>query len=262
MAYKEKPFRKPRQVGANVENIQRTGHRKDYSRQFKEMERWMDKNVTGEAKTNDVDKRAMLEETTPPPIVLLSERELISEQHSNRIFPDIEEGGKDDEEETQLQIAEIYVPSTDEDDVPIVQTLRAEVCPPHKIIPKDDRALGQKVAKNFDAGLFEGTVTNIEKRRGRSLYHVIYDDGDCEDMDEIEYEDAWFLFIKTQNSDTPFPVQDNTESEMTCSDMEGSVYNNSDKDVTSEDEDRPQSSSPSPRQNGHKRKRMIRKVSK
>ena len=61
MAYKEKPFRKPRQVGANVENIQRTGHRKDYSRQFKEMERWMDKNVTGEAKTNDVDKRAMLE---------------------------------------------------------------------------------------------------------------------------------------------------------------------------------------------------------
>jgi hypothetical protein len=80
-------------------------------------------------------------------------------------------------------------------------------------------------------------------------------------MDEIEYEDAWFLFIKTQNSDTPIPVQEKTESEMTCSDMEGSVYNNSDKDVTSEDEDRPQSPSPSPRQNGHKLKRKARKVS-
>jgi hypothetical protein len=45
-----------------------------------------------------------------------------------------------------------------------VQTLRAEVCPPHKSIPKDDRALGQKVAKNFEAGLFQGQVASIEKK--------------------------------------------------------------------------------------------------
>jgi hypothetical protein len=89
----------------------------------------------------------------------LSERELISEQQLNRKFPEREEGRNDDEEETQLNIAEIYVPSSDEDDVLIY-------------VPKDDRALGQKVAKNFDAGLFQGKVTSIEKKRGRSLYHT------------------------------------------------------------------------------------------
>jgi hypothetical protein len=224
----------------------------------------MDKHVTREAKTSDVDKRqenTMVEDTTPPPIQLLSERELISEQQLNRIFPEREDGGNDDEEETQVNIAEIYVPSSDEDDVPIVQTLRAEVCPPHKSIPKDDRAVGQKVAKNFDAGLFQGKVTSIEKKRGRCLYHIIYEDGDCEDMDEIEYEDAWFLFIKSQNEEGNYPRREETDSDMICSDLERSVYNNSDKEATSEDNDKDESSSPSSRTKACKRKRKTIKVS-
>jgi hypothetical protein len=88
----------------------------------------------------------------------------------------------------------------------------------------------------------------------------MYEDGDCEDLDEQEYEDAWFLFIKTQNSETAIPLRENTDSDMMCSDMEGSVYNNSDKEVTSEDEDRPHSTSPSPSPKGHKRKRKAHKV--
>jgi hypothetical protein len=47
-----KPFRAPR---STVEMRQATVHRKDNSARFKEMEKWMDKNVTGEgAKTSPV----------------------------------------------------------------------------------------------------------------------------------------------------------------------------------------------------------------
>ncbi len=47
-----KPFRAPR---STVEMRQVTVHRKDNSARFKEMEKWMDKNVTGEgAKTSQV----------------------------------------------------------------------------------------------------------------------------------------------------------------------------------------------------------------
>ncbi len=49
-----KSFRAPR---STVEMRQATVHRKDNSARFKEMEKWMDKNVTGEgAKTSPVQK--------------------------------------------------------------------------------------------------------------------------------------------------------------------------------------------------------------
>jgi hypothetical protein len=61
MNYKEKPFRKPRQTGSNTDKTHETGHRKDYSQRFKDMESWMDKHVTGQRKTST-------EDTRPPPI--------------------------------------------------------------------------------------------------------------------------------------------------------------------------------------------------
>ncbi len=86
-----------------------------------------------------------------------------------------------------------------------MRTLRAEVCPPHKHIPKDERAVGQPVAKQFEAGMFVGKVERIENKRERCLYNIMYEDGDGEDMDENEYEDAWFLYTKTQNLDGSYP---------------------------------------------------------
>jgi hypothetical protein len=68
------------------------------------------------------------------------------------------------------------------------------------------------------------------------------------------------LYIKTQNEEGNYPRREDTDSEMMCSDLEGSVYQNSDKEMTSEDEDRPHSPSPSPRPKGHKRKRKAHKV--
>jgi hypothetical protein len=119
------------------------------------MESWTDKHVTGQRKTST-------EDTRPPPIQRLSDRKAdevashgeVQAWSPDRIFEDTEEALQEDEEETQLQIGEIYVPSEDEDNVPIVQTLRADVCPPHKLIPKGERAVGQTVAKQFQTGLF------------------------------------------------------------------------------------------------------------
>jgi hypothetical protein len=87
----------------------------------------------------------------------------------HRIFEDTEDIVNEDDEETQLNIAETYVPSSDEDDVPIVETLRAEVCPPHKHIPKDERAVGQPVAKQFEAGLFVGKVERVRRKKNRTV---------------------------------------------------------------------------------------------
>jgi hypothetical protein len=68
MNYKDKPFVKPRQTDATMDKTNRSGHRKDYSKRFKEMENLMDKHLTGQRKTSD-------EETRLPPIQKLSERE-------------------------------------------------------------------------------------------------------------------------------------------------------------------------------------------
>jgi hypothetical protein len=80
-------------------------------------------------------------------------------------------------------------------------------------------------------------------------------------MNENEYENAWFLCTQRQNLDESYPRREETDSDMICSDMEGSVYNNSDKEVTSEDDDKDDSTSPSPRSKGGKRKRKTKKVS-
>jgi hypothetical protein len=50
-----------------------------------------------------------------------------------------------------------------------------------------------------------------EKKRGRCLNHIIYEDGDSEDMDEMEYEDAWFLYIKSQNVEANYPRREETD---------------------------------------------------
>ncbi len=80
----------------------------------------------------------------------------------DRIFEDAEEALQEDDEETQLKIGEIYVPSEDEDNVSIVQTLRADVFPPHKLIPKGERAVGQTVAKQFQT---DGFILHYVRRR-------------------------------------------------------------------------------------------------
>ncbi len=53
-----------------------------------------------------------------------------------------------------------------------------------------------KVAKQFEAGLFRGEITAVNTKRGRSLYTVLYEDGDGEDFNDKEFKEARALFLK------------------------------------------------------------------
>jgi hypothetical protein len=59
------------------------------------------------------------------------------------------------------------------------------------------------VMKQFDAGLFTGTVKTAIKKRGRFLYHVEYEDGDCEDYNDKEFGEAYDLYILSLTSKKP-----------------------------------------------------------
>jgi hypothetical protein len=90
-------------------------------------------------------------------------------------------------EETERETSDV-----EEDNIPLSQTLDK--------IPTGEMCIGLTVLKQFDEGLFKGTVTDAKKQRARYLYHVVYEDGDSEDLNEkefmklfMEYEMAQFL---------------------------------------------------------------------
>jgi hypothetical protein len=55
------------------------------------------------------------------------------------------------------------------------------------------RAVGKTVAKVFDPVEYRGTVDSFRKVRQRYYYHIIYTDGDEEDMSQLELRDAYLL---------------------------------------------------------------------
>ncbi len=54
-----------------------------------------------------------------------------------------------------------------------------------------ETCLGMKVAKQF-----EGEITAVNTKRGRSLYTVLDEDGDGEDFNDKEFKEARALFLK------------------------------------------------------------------
>jgi hypothetical protein len=68
--------------------------------------------------------------------------------------------------------------------------------------PKNDETVvetvvDQKVAKQFEAGLFIGEITGVTSTRGRNLYSILYEDGDGEDMHDRELKEARSLYKQT-----------------------------------------------------------------
>jgi hypothetical protein len=174
----------------------KTGHRKDYSKRCKEMENWMDKHVTGPNKTSN-------EDTRPPPIQRLSEREAVEMARlgevvtwsPDRIMEDpeeaIQEGNSVSDKpwknnpyshviilETEEQIGD-----SEDDNVPISQLQTSELEDTLEF-STGEACVGMEVMKEFEAGCFKGKVTSAIKKRGRFLYHILYEDGDEEDMNE------------------------------------------------------------------------------
>ncbi len=126
-------------------------------------------------------------------------------------------------EETERQTSDV-----EEDNIPLSQTLDK--------IPTGEMCIGLTVLKQFDEGLFKGTVTDAKKQRARYLYHVVYEFGDSEDLNEKEFMKAYGLF-KTNNETavdkskgTSVDVMSDAEEEHSGGETEGSEYGLSEED--------------------------------
>jgi hypothetical protein len=64
--------------------------------------------------------------------------------------------------------------------------------------------------KQFAEGLFKGTVMPAIKQRGRYLYHIVYEDGDEEDLNDKEFKEAYDLCNEKNSIPLQRLVVDNT----------------------------------------------------
>ncbi len=60
---------------------------------------------------------------------------------------------------------------------------------------------GAQVAKMFNKDLFYGSVTEVWRNGMKKLYHVVYNDGDQEDLDLSECRRSVLLFRNSKKVD-------------------------------------------------------------
>ena len=89
----------------------------------------------------------------------------------------------------------MFVPETEDQGSETVKQTRVVI---HEI-PSGETCVGKTILKEFGEGLFKGNVTTAIKNRGRFLYHVVYEDGDEEDLNDREFREAYELFHKSGN---------------------------------------------------------------
>ncbi len=146
--------------------------------------------------------------------------------------------------ETEMQDSSVDIP----DNRPVVRSLRNR----QKITmslqqitdcqegPKGDRAIGVTIAKTFGGYEYKGTIDRFRGETGRYIYHVTYEDGDEEELSQIELRDCyilplapeieaqWTTFKKTNTKQTlDKQVEGSVEADsddQAMSDGEGSLY--------------------------------------
>ncbi len=125
--------------------------------------------------------------------------------------------------------------SAEEDNVPFCTLLAKEKAGKigKDVIQNGDEFIGMSVAKKFEmAGrleVFKGTVKEVTELQNRRLYAIVYEDGDCEDLNEQEFREACELFIALENNDEEMPDTDDGKEEYN-SDVEISEYSCSDEE--------------------------------
>ena len=142
--------------------------------------------------------------------------------------------------ETELQ------DDSSDDDIPVATILRQEnlVTLTEQQIkdcqegPQGKRAIGVTIAKMFDGVQFKGTVDSFREARQRHYYHVVYTDGDEEELTQTELRDGFLLglsdditskwnLLKAVTNESR--IQDKSvESEVDTSEGEGSEYDKDD----------------------------------
>ncbi len=164
------------------------------------------------------------------PIVLITETEETERPTSDTEednIPVIQTLVRKEKEETERPTSD-----TEEDNIPVIHTLVRK----ENEIPTGEMCVGKTVLKQFDEGLFKGTVTGATKQRGRYLYHVVYEDGDSEDLNDKEFMKAYDMF-KTNNAilvdkskGKSEDIMSDIEEDKSGGDTEGSEYGLSEED--------------------------------
>ncbi len=107
-----------------------------------------------------------------------------------------------------------------------------------QIGPEGERAIGVSVARVFGSVEYKGTVDSFRTARQRKYYHVVYTDGDEEEMSQTELRDAYLLGLSEdierqwrlmKHGQKGKETEYNTvETEVETSEGEGSEYGNND----------------------------------
>ncbi len=90
---------------------------------------------------------------------------------------------------TETEETERQTSDNEEDNIPVSQILVRK-----EKVTSGESSVGKTVMKQFEAGLFCGQVVTAVKKRGKYLYHLVYEDGDEEDMNDQEFQEAYELY--------------------------------------------------------------------
>ena len=102
-----------------------------------------------------------------------------------------------EEADVESPLPQFDADDSEDDNIPIAKTLDSDeefTAPSTFMTPKLGLlGIGTEVMRQFDAGLFLGTVLSFNSKDG--LYKIEYSDGDREDMDEAEFIYAYRLAL-------------------------------------------------------------------
>jgi len=94
---------------------------------------------------------------------------------------------------SQTEVSQIITVDVDEDDDDEERKTTAE---------NENFHLGQRIAKEFNDGLvYFGKIVDAFEHESESFWHVSYDDGDSEDLDNESIKDALALYAKFQEQE-------------------------------------------------------------
>jgi hypothetical protein len=104
-------------------------------------------------------------------------------------------------------------------------------------VPSGETCVGKTILKEFGEGLFKGKVTTAMKMRGQFLYHVVYYDGDEENLNDQEFREAYDLFNKSGNEAVKTIIEHNyqddsdNDNDKSGGEAEGSEYDMSEDEA-------------------------------
>jgi hypothetical protein len=146
--------------------------------------------------------------------------------------------------EEMLKSASKDMSDSEEDNIPFSRlqekmSVRDKTATTKTQVPKlifGEACIGHLILKQFETGVFKGTVMTATKQRGRYIYHVIYEDGDSEDMNDKELLEGHEMYNRQTeknfqtSTSVDYEVSVDYDKDSSRGDTEGSEYGESDEE--------------------------------